>query len=157
MPNIRQPADGAPGPVGPPGKLGIVRDHVESRVYYERDIVVAVDGARYQANRDTAAASSLVDCSLHMDEAFYVLEGGGTFTLNDVHHPCERGGTIFIPRKTWHGFSNPDQELVLLWVIVPPGLERFFRETCNPPGELKKELTREQINAIALKYGTEFR
>jgi len=93
----------------------------------------------------------------HRDEAFYVLEGGGSFTLNDVRYSCERGGTIFIPKNTWHGFSCPDQELVLLWVMVPPGLDGFFRETCNPPGEPRKELTREQINAIALKYGTEFR
>jgi quercetin dioxygenase-like cupin family protein len=94
---------------------------------------------------------------LHMDEAFYVLEGSGTVTLNDVRHSCERGGTIFIPKNTWHGFSSPDQELVLLWVTVPPGLDGFFRETCSPLGEPRKELTREQINAIALKYGTEFR
>ena len=93
----------------------------------------------------------------HKDEAFYVLEGNGMVTLNDVCHPCERGGTIFIPKNTWHGFSSPDQELVLLWIMVPPGLDGFFRETCSRPGEPRKELTREQINAIALKYGQEFR
>ena len=92
-----------------------------------------------------------------MDEAFYVLEGSGTVTLNDVPHSCERGGTIFIPKNTWHGFSSPDQELVLLWVMVPSGLDGFFRETCSRPGEPRKELTREQINAVALKYGAEFR
>jgi len=63
---------------------------------------------------------------LHKDEAFYVLEGSGMVTLNDVCHPCERGGTIFIPKNTWHGFSSPDQELVLLWIMVPPGLDGFF-------------------------------
>jgi quercetin dioxygenase-like cupin family protein len=93
----------------------------------------------------------------HNDEAFYVLEGSGSVTLNDVRHSCERGGTIFIPKNTWHGFSSPDQELVLLWIMVPPGLDGFFRETCSRPGEPRKELTREQINAIALKYGAEFR
>ena len=36
-------------------------------------------------------------------------------------------------------------------------LDGFFRETCSRPGEPRKELTREQINAIALKYGQEFR
>jgi hypothetical protein len=54
MANFRQPADGAPGPAGPPGKLKIVKDHIEGRVYYERDVVVA-NGALYQAERDTAA------------------------------------------------------------------------------------------------------
>jgi hypothetical protein len=51
---IKQPVDGAPGPAGPPGKLEIVKDHVEGRVYYQRDLVVA-KGALYQAERDTAA------------------------------------------------------------------------------------------------------
>src|SRR6266508_1792742 len=43
---------------------------------------------------------------LRMDEAFYVLEGSGIFTLNDVRHPFEKGGTIFIPRNAWHGFRQ---------------------------------------------------
>jgi quercetin dioxygenase-like cupin family protein len=94
---------------------------------------------------------------LQMDEAFYVLEGSGTFTLDDVGHPIEKGATIFIPRNAWHGFANPDQELLLLWVMAPPGLDGFFRETCSPPGAPPKQLTREQINEIARKYATEYR
>lgn len=92
-----------------------------------------------------------------MDEAFYVLEGGGNLMLNDVPHSFEKGGTIFIPKNTWHGFSNPDQELLLLWIVAPAGLEGFFRDTCNPPGVPPRQLTKEQINDIARKYGTEFR
>jgi hypothetical protein len=41
--------------------------------------------------------------------------------------------------------------------VTPPGLDGFFRETCTPPGAPAKQLTREQIREIALKYGTEFR
>jgi quercetin dioxygenase-like cupin family protein len=93
----------------------------------------------------------------HMDEAFYVLEGGGVFILNDVRHSFEKGGTIFIPKNSWHGFANPDHELLLLWVMTPSGLDGFFRDTCSPPGAPAKQLTREQINEIARKYGTEFR
>lgn len=61
MASIRQPVDGAPGPAGPPGTLEIVKDYVESRVYYERDLVVAGDGALYQAERDTAATPPHAD------------------------------------------------------------------------------------------------
>src|SRR5882672_7811364 len=50
---------------------------------------------------------------LRIDEAFYVLEGSGFFTLNDARRPFEKGGTIFIPRNAWHGFANPDHELLL--------------------------------------------
>src|SRR6266446_8999103 len=90
-------------------------------------------------------------------EAFYVLEGSGIFTLNDARHSFEKGGTIFIPRNSWHGFANPDHELLLLWIVSPTGLDGFFRDTCNPPGVPPKQLTREQVNEIARKYGTEFR
>jgi len=92
-----------------------------------------------------------------MDEAFYVLEGSGTFTLNDLPHPLEKGATIYIPKNSWHGFSNPDHELLLLWAVTPAGLDGFFRDTCTPPGTQPKKLTREQIQEIAQKYDTEFR
>lgn len=92
-----------------------------------------------------------------MDEAFYVLKGSGILTLNDVAHPFERGASIFIPKNSWHGFSNPDHELLLLWVVSPAGLDGFFRETCSPPGVTPKQLTKEQIKEIARKYATEFR
>jgi quercetin dioxygenase-like cupin family protein len=92
-----------------------------------------------------------------MDEAFYVMEGRGIFILNDVRHSFEKGGTIFIPKNSWHGFENPDHELLLLWIVSPAGLDGFFHETCAPPGAPPKQLTREQINEIARKYATEFR
>ena len=93
-----------------------------------------------------------------MDEAFLVLEGSGTIMLDDVRHSFEKGGTIFIPRNSWHGFENPDHELLLLWVVSPAGLDGFFRDTCTPPGSPSKQLTGEQIKRIALeKYATEFR
>ena len=104
-----------------------------------------------------AGAGIPIHRHFQMDEVFYVLEGSGIFILNDEHHPFEKGATIFIPRNTWHGFANPDQELLLLWVVTPAGLEGYFRETCNPPGALRKQLTGEQVNEIARKYGTEFR
>ena len=94
---------------------------------------------------------------LRMDEAFYVLRGSGIFILNDARYPFEKSATIFIPRNAWHGFANPDHELLLLWIMAPAGLDGFFRDTCNPPGVPPKQLTREQVNEIARKYATEFR
>ena len=92
-----------------------------------------------------------------MDEAFYVLDGSGTFILNDVRHPFDKGASIFIPKNSWHGFENVDRELLLLWVVTPAGLDGFFREICSVPGEPSKQFTRAQISEIALKYDTEFR
>ena len=105
----------------------------------------------------TVGAGIPIHRHFQMDEAFYVLEGSGIFMLNDVRHSFEKGATIFIPKNSWHGFANPDHELLLLWTVSPAGLEGFFRGTCNPPGIPPKQLTREQINEIARKYGTEFR
>jgi quercetin dioxygenase-like cupin family protein len=92
-----------------------------------------------------------------MDELFYILGGNGTVIINDVRHSIERGATVFIPANSWHGFENPDSELLLLWIVAPNGLDGFFRDTCNPPGVPPKQLTHEQIKEIAKKYGTEFR
>jgi quercetin dioxygenase-like cupin family protein len=94
---------------------------------------------------------------LRQDEAFYVLEGSGVLSLNDARHSFEKGATTFIPKNTWHGFENPDHELLLLWIMTPTGLDGFFRETCSPPGAPSKQLSREQIREIALKYSIEFR
>ncbi|HEY1545693.1 MAG TPA: cupin domain-containing protein [Xanthobacteraceae bacterium] len=92
-----------------------------------------------------------------MDEAFYVLGGAGTFILDEVRHPIEKGGSIFIPKNAWHGFQNPDHELDLLWMVAPPGLEAFFREVATPPGVAPKPRTKAELNEIARKYATEFR
>jgi quercetin dioxygenase-like cupin family protein len=105
----------------------------------------------------TVGAGIPIHRHFQTDEAFFVLEGSGIFILNDTRHSFEKGGTIFIPKNSWHGFANPDHEVLLLWTVSPAGLDGFFRETCNPPGVPPKQLTHEQINEIARKYGTEFR
>jgi quercetin dioxygenase-like cupin family protein len=93
-----------------------------------------------------------------MDEAFYVIDGGGTFILKDMRYSIEKGGSIFIPKNAWHGFENPDRELHLLWIVAPPGLEAFFREVATRPGmPPPTPRTKEQLNEIARKYATEFR
>jgi quercetin dioxygenase-like cupin family protein len=91
------------------------------------------------------------------DEAFYVLEGRGVFSLHDVSYPIAKGAAIFIPRNAWHGFTTAEHELLLLWVMAPAGLDGFFRETCNPAGVPPKRLSREQIHEIGRRYGTEYR
>ena len=104
-----------------------------------------------------AGAGIPIHRHFEMDEAIYVLEGSGTCALNDVSHPFEKGGTIFIPKTVWHGFANPNEELLLLWIVAPAGLEGLFRATCNPPGVPRQQLSRVEVNEIARKHATEFR
>ena len=131
------------------------RDH--GNIFINVGAATGSDQLAWGTQQVTLGAGIPIHRHLHTDEAFYVLEGGGTVSLNDVRHSFDKGGTIFIPRNSWHGFENPDHELLLLWMVTPAGLDGFFRETCNPPGVPPKQLSRDQIKAIALKYGTEFR
>ncbi len=91
------------------------------------------------------------------DEVLFVLEGRGFGILGDKRIPVEKGSAIYVPRGAWHGVDNPDSELLLLWVVAPPGLEAFFREVGSKPGAPPKEFTLEQLNDIARKHGTLFR
>ena len=131
------------------------RDH--GHIFINVGSVTGSDQLAWGTQQVTVGAGIPIHRHLQTDEAFYVLEGSGVFTLSDVPHSFDKGGTIFIPKNSWHGFANPDHELLLLWIVTPAGLDGFFRETCNPPGVPPKQFTREQIHEIALKYGTEFR
>ena len=131
------------------------RDH--GNIFIKVGSATGSDNLSLGTQQVTLGAGIPIHRHFQMDEAFYVLQGSGTFILNDVPHSFEQGGTIFIPKNSWHGFANPDHELLLLWVVSPAGLDGLFREICNPPGLPPKQFTREQINEIARKYGTEFR
>ena len=126
-------------------------------IYIKAGVATGSDNLALGTQQVTRGAGIPVHRHPHMDESFYVLEGSGTVSLNDVPHSIEKGATIFIPRNTWHGFENPDRELLLLWITAPAGLDGFFHETCTPPGAPPKQLTRDQIREIARKFGTEFR
>jgi len=92
----------------------------------------------------------------HEDEVLFIQEGGGTAILGEARKTVEAGTIIYIPRGVWHGVENPN-EMDLLWVVTPPGLEGFFREVGTSPGTPPRTLTPEQLNDIARKHGTRFK
>lgn len=94
---------------------------------------------------------------LRADEVLFVLEGTGHALLGDTRTPVGKGSAIFIPKGAWHGIQNPDQEMLLLWIVAPPGLEAFFREVGSPPGAAPKQISREDLDEIARKHGIVFR
>ena len=79
----------------------------------------------------------------------FVQEGGGAAILGDTRKTVEAGTTIYVPQGVWHAVENPGNEMHLLWVVTPPGLEGFFREIATPPGAPLKALTPEQLSDIA--------
>jgi mannose-6-phosphate isomerase-like protein (cupin superfamily) len=91
------------------------------------------------------------------DEVLFVLEGTGFGIVGDTRTPIAKGSAIYIPKGVWHGIENPDSELILLWVVTPPGLEELFREIGSAPGAPPKRLTLEQLNEIAQKHEQEFK
>jgi quercetin dioxygenase-like cupin family protein len=126
-------------------------------IYIKADPTKGSNGLAMGTQQILAGVGIPIHRHFEMDEAFYVIEGGGTFILNDVPHPIDKGGSIFIPKNAWHGFQNTDRELVLLWIVAPPGLEVFFREVATRPGLPPVPRTKEQLNEIARKHATEFR
>jgi quercetin dioxygenase-like cupin family protein len=129
----------------------------QGNIFIKISSVTGSDNFALGTQQLTVGAGIPIHRHFHMDEAFYVLDGSGVVILDDIHHTFEKGGTIFIPKNSWHGFANPDHEVILLWLVAPAGLDGFFRETCTAPASPPRQLTREQVKEIALKYGTEFR
>jgi quercetin dioxygenase-like cupin family protein len=126
-------------------------------IFFKADPTKGSKGLAMGTQQILAGVGIPIHRHVEMDEAFYVIEGGGTFVLDDTPHPIEKGGSIFIPKNAWHGFQNPDRELLLLWIVAPPGLEAFFREVATRPGVPPVQRSKEQLNEIARRYGTEFR
>jgi mannose-6-phosphate isomerase-like protein (cupin superfamily) len=87
------------------------------------------------------------------DEVLFVLEGTGFAVLGDKRMPIEKGSAIYIPKGVWHGVENPDSELLLLWVVVPPGLEAFFREVSEFSWSTAKAAQSRTIERNCLKHG----
>lgn len=59
--------------------------------------------------------------------------GRGRLMVDGVAHPLTPGTTCFLGYDVKHEIVNEsDEELVMMWVISPPGLEHFFREIGRP-------------------------
>jgi quercetin dioxygenase-like cupin family protein len=145
------------GVLGPDGGEHLVHFRDRGNIFIKIGAATGSSSLALGTQQVMAGSGITVHRHFKMDEAFYVLDGSGVLILNEVRYPFEKGGTIFIPRNSWHGFENPGHELTLLWAVTPAGLDGFFRETCSPLGAPPKQLTREQILEIARKYDTEFR
>lgn len=89
------------------------------------------------------------------DEILFVHEGEGVAILDGTKTVVKKGGTIYIPHGTWHGVESTGQAADLVWVVSPPGLEDYFRDTGVHAGD-PPTLAPAQLDAIGRKHGTSF-
>jgi quercetin dioxygenase-like cupin family protein len=83
----------------------------------------------------TVAARSRIREHSHGDqiELQICFRGRGRVMVEGVAHPLAPGTACFLGYDVRHEIINEsDDELVMLWVISPPGLEHFFREIGRP-------------------------
>ena len=90
----------------------------------------------------------------YQDEILFVHEGKGTGIVGNERVPLEPGTTIYVPQGVWHGVENTsDAPAQIIWVIAPPGLERFFRDIGELPGTEREPLTEEEMVEINRRHG----
>jgi quercetin dioxygenase-like cupin family protein len=59
--------------------------------------------------------------------------GQGRVLVDGVSHPLVPGTACFLGHDVKHEILNEsDEDLVMLWVITPPGLEHFFKAIGRP-------------------------
>jgi quercetin dioxygenase-like cupin family protein len=96
------------------------------------------------------------------DETFYVLEGEMTFSIGDQTIKTTPGTTVFAPRSVAHSFTIDSEQVRILVLLTPAGLETFFKElslpapsmTLPPPAEIPYSEI-QKIMALASKFGFE--
>lgn len=96
------------------------------------------------------------------DETFYVLEGEMTFSIGDQTIKATTGTSVFAPRDIVHSFTIDSEQVRILVMNTPAGLEGFFKElsvpapsmTLPPPAEITYSEI-QKIMALAPKYGYE--
>jgi quercetin dioxygenase-like cupin family protein len=98
----------------------------------------------------------------HAEEShvWYVQEGRGRFYVGETETPAGPGDVLWGPRGISHAFSADTDELRVLVLTMPAGLESFFLATGEPArvdGPPPPEWTSpaEDVPGIAASHGIE--
>lgn len=91
--------------------------------------------------------------AMETDEGPRVIRRGDGDVIDEgVEATATVGDVVVKPRGRWHTFWNAgDDELRVLEIIVPGGLEQMFRLLAEPGGEYSPET----LPALAAEYGAE--
>ena len=92
------------------------------------------------------------------DELFYVISGRGIVVLDKDEHVVEAGDVFFAPAGLEHKvFVEEGARLEVMEFLDKPGLDEEFRVWHKRLSGNAAELTLEEVNGIAGKYGTVYR
>jgi mannose-6-phosphate isomerase-like protein (cupin superfamily) len=80
------------------------------------------------------------------DECFYVLDGDLSVRCDDDVFDARTGSFVFLPRGRPHLFRAREQPARLLLIVVPGGVEDYFRQINNAT-------TDEEFHQIGEQYG----
>ena len=94
----------------------------------------------FSAGTQTVAAGCRVREHFHDDreEVIFVTEGEGVAIVDGVEHPLSPGSCLFLGKSRKHSFvSAGAQPLSFFWILMPGGLDDFFRQIGRErqPGE----------------------
>lgn len=97
------------------------------------------------------------------DETFYVLEGEATFSVGGRKIKATPGTMVFLPRDVMHSFVIESDQMRVLVLVAPAGLEGWFKEfsvpapamTLPPATEVPYSEIQKML-AAAPKHGLEF-
>jgi mannose-6-phosphate isomerase-like protein (cupin superfamily) len=93
------------------------------------------------------------------EEIIYVLEGRGRAVIDGAEHPMVPGTTLFIGKNRRHMLVNEGEgDIRWIWLLVPNGLETFFRAIGRPraAGEPAPPPFPRPANVLEIERGTVF-
>ena len=97
------------------------------------------------------------------DEIFYVLEGEIAVSVNDRTMKVTPGMMAFLPRDVRHSFTIESEQVRMLQLLTPAGLEGWFKEfgvpapvLTLPPADQPGYHDVQKMLSVARQYGLEF-
>lgn len=153
-----------------PIALGRGRQDLDRSVWYNGSLMTFL-----ATTEDTAGRFALIEAvsrkgnapppHIHHreDETLYVLEGEITVAVGDRTIKAKPGTMVFLPRGVAHSFAIESDELRMLILATPAGLEGWFKQfsvpapamTLPPPAETPYSEIQKMLDA-APNYGLEF-
>ena len=93
------------------------------------------------------------------EELLFFFEGRGKVVVNGEEHPVVPGTTVYAGPWNTHKIVNEgDEDMKMLWVLMPGGLEDFFEGIGRPrqPGEKPPEPFARPENVAEIEAATVF-